>query len=621
MSLTNLAKAEQAHQGGDIAQAKRLYRLVLEDDANSASALYGLGTVALQENAPQEAEKLLSRASVLEPAAADIALNYAVACNRNGNKQDAIEHALRSARLAIDDESFLNTVCQLLLRLQQAELVLALKTEQELQHAGKLIDSQIIVARAYGMLGQWDGAVALLRALSLSHSQNSRVCRELSIAAARLRDYPLAIESYQQFMQLVNCGVDEHVRLADLFLLARDKQGLDAQLACAHKLGANDAEYHVLCARLARLNGDNHLARVGCESALKKQPDHGPGWSLLLELTNNEESEPYIETLERAIEQTKSSNNNRASLHFAYASALQKLERYRLAFEQFRAANRLHELDLHSRGVSYSAKKNEAQFESTLRHFVSSCVGANNEPGPTAPIFIVGMPRSGTTLMEKLLAQLDGVTAGGEIESLNFVAAQYQADVNNRVKPLPSAMTALQWQQVATQYFSRVPTAKPFLTDKLPHNFNNVGLALALFPNVRILQMRRDPRDVCLSIYSHQFPDGHAYACDFDSLAHAYSISQKLMDYWVELAPSQVMDVSYEALAENPQSVGKAAVEFCGLEWSDDCLGFFENPNASFTFSELQVRERINTARVGRWRLYEEELEELSAALRKYGVL
>ena len=112
MPLSNLVKAEQAHQKGDMALAKEYYQLALAEDTNSASALYGLGTVALQEKLPQEAENLLGRASKLEPEAADIALNHAVACNRNGNIQGAIEHALRAARLAINDEFFLNTVCQ-----------------------------------------------------------------------------------------------------------------------------------------------------------------------------------------------------------------------------------------------------------------------------------------------------------------------------------------------------------------------------------------------------------------------------------------------------------------------------------------------------------------------------
>lgn len=621
----NLAKAEKAHQSGDFHAAKKFYQLALNDNANDAGALYGLGTIALQEKRLQDAARLLQDAARLEPAAADIALNLAVTFHRLGNKSSAVDSATQAAQLALADIPFSNRVCQLLLKLNQPHSVLSVKSRQrEEKIAGSptsQIQSQIIVARAYGLLGEWDTAVSMLKNLAQVHQQQAEILHELSLAAARLRDYPLAIDSFRQYMGHVNSGLREHVRLADLYQLARDKEGMAAQLAEAEKLGANDVEFHLLRARLARLDNNLPTAIEHCLTALEQQEDHGAVWSLMLEMSNPAGTEQQLDRLYDVLQRSESNPNNQASLYFAYAGGLQKVQRYAAAFGQYVKANLMHRRDLAERDIVYSADKAEQQLSKTTRYFTKACVGKNKIRGPVSPIFIVGMPRSGTTLMEKMLAQLEPVTAGGELESLSFAATQYQIDVNNRVKPLPADMSGAQWQEIAKQYYARVPQSSEYLTDKLPHNFNNVGLALALFPEAKIIQMRRDPRDVCLSIFSHQFPDGHAYACDFDSLAHAYMISQRLMDHWVEVAPNQVLDVSYEELATHPETSGRAAIEFCGFDWHERCLDFHATTSASFTFSELQVREGVHRSRIGRWQLYEDNITTLCEALQKYGVL
>jgi len=160
-----------------------------------------------------------------------------------------------------------------------------------------------------------------------------------------------------------------------------------------------------------------------------------------------------------------------------------------------------------------------------------------------------------------------------------------------------------------------------FLTDKMPNNYHHVGMILSMFPSAKIIQMRRDPRDVCLSIYTRSFPDGHNYACSFDTLAHAYKLCTELMDHWRRIAPDRVIDIHYERLVEDPLSEGKKITTFCGLEWNDKCLAFHEDITSSFTFSEMQVREAIHDQRIGRWKHVQEYLQPLLEALRREGCL
>jgi hypothetical protein len=155
----------------------------------------------------------------------------------------------------------------------------------------------------------------------------------------------------------------------------------------------------------------------------------------------------------------------------------------------------------------------------------------------------------------------------------------------------------------------------------MPHNFNHVGMILSIFPLARVIQMRRDPRDVCLSIYTRSFPDGHNYACSFDTLAHAYKLSTELMDHWLQIAPDRVIDIHYESLVRDPLTEGKKITAFCGLDWRDKCLDFYKDISTSFTFSEIQVRQAIHDNRIGRWKRVEDHLQPLTDALTQQGCL
>jgi tetratricopeptide (TPR) repeat protein len=614
---TSLPQAEAAHRRGDLVTAKALYVRVLEQDDNSADALYGLGTLAMQEKDTDKAQELLAKASAIQPQAADIAFKYAVCLDRAGDYDGAIIEGLRAAELAANDEFFSNIICQFLLKLDQAKAVLQLKS----RHKHYQTSSCILQAKAYGFLGEWDEAVSLLRALSAEHRNDPKICRELSIAAGRLRDYPLAIDSYRRYMTLISPQAHDHLKFADIYLIARDINNSSEQLSLAALSGACSAEYHVLKARLERLSGDKQLARASSEKALGLQPSNGQAWSVRIETAEQEELGDLIERINTAVDYAVTSDHHKVLVHYALADAHLRLGEQTEAFAKLKTANALQKSSLYAKQAAYNTTQSRHSADSTIKHFSKIFSQANVTPDQPLLIFIVGMPRSGTTLMERLLSQLEEVTAGGENEVLGFLATQYRIDVNKRHRPLPASMTSLQWGEIAQQYYARAPFSKQYLVDKLPHNFNHVGMILSLFPNAKIIQMRRDPRDVCLSIYSHSFPDGHNYACDFDSLAHEFKLSRELMDYWAQLAPDRVLDVNYESFAASPSAEGRKVVEFCGLRWSDRCLEFYKNPGASFTFSEMQVREAISKKRIGRWKEYEKELGELFTALTKHGLL
>jgi hypothetical protein len=181
--------------------------------------------------------------------------------------------------------------------------------------------------------------------------------------------------------------------------------------------------------------------------------------------------------------------------------------------------------------------------------------------------------------------------------------------------PLPAGLSADHLAQMQTGYWQRTKGPRRWLTDKMPHNFRHVGLIALAFPHAPIIYLRRDPRDVCLSIYSRPFPDGHRYACDLSAIAHFHRQSERLMAHWQRIMPHRILQVSYEDLVAEPTRVTQEITEFCGVPWQASCLEFHLQTAGSFTFSELQVREPLNSKGVGRWRNYERHLRPMLEGL------
>jgi len=588
MSSTDLQQAEVAHQRGDLVEAGRCYQRVLHSvDGDHASALYGLGTIASQQNNMNAAVELLGQAADIQPDAADINFNYALSLHKSGHHEQAARVALHTAQLCRADPVFSQSVLSLL-------------------------------AQVWGALGEWDKSVSILRQLAGQYGDNAQIARELSLAAGKLRDYPLAIASYQRYMDLSQPLAQDYLRFADLYLLARNIPQCGQQLVLAGEAGADDADYFVLKARLARLQGDDTLARSASEAALARQPESGQAWQIRVEIASSDELPSLIEQMNAIAARESIPAYQHILIYYALADANRALCSPEATAIALRAANALQMAGLAARGRQYAAQSETDKHQLIRSQYTSVVAIAEPLPDLPVPIFVVGMPRSGTTLMEKILSQLSGVAGAGENEALGFTASQYQRDINTGQLPVPGEMSALQWQQLAVRYYELTNMKSDYIVDKMPTNYLYVGMILSMFPRAKVIQMRRDPRDVCLSIYSRPFPEAHNYACDPKDLSHAFIEAGLLMDHWQVLAPDRVIDVQFEQLVRDPGPQSQRVTDFCGLPWSKECLEFHRDATASFTFSEKQVRQAISDKSVGQWKEFETVLPELFAPFKDW---
>jgi hypothetical protein len=234
-----------------------------------------------------------------------------------------------------------------------------------------------------------------------------------------------------------------------------------------------------------------------------------------------------------------------------------------------------------------------------------------------APIFIVGLPRSGSTLLEQILASHSQVEGTSELPYLSRVATWLNRNRADGIN-YPEAVRELQpqnFQSLGRDYLAYAQmhrrSGAPRFIDKNPNNFPNIGFLSLILPQARIIDARRHPLDACLSCYRQLFAKGQAFTYDLTEIGEYYLQYQRMMDHWAEVLPGKVLTVQYEEVVADFEPQVRRLLEFCGLPWEDACLRFYESNRPVRTPSSEQVRQPIYDRSVGHWQNYAAHLDEL----------
>lgn len=304
-------------------------------------------------------------------------------------------------------------------------------------------------------------------------------------------------------------------------------------------------------------------------------------------------------------------------VHFALGKLHEREGDYQKAFECFDKGNKVYD-------ASFDPWKQKTWVREVVRQldrdFFSQAAHARNLSKRIRPVFIVGMPRSGTSLVEQILSSHPEVYGAGERMEIDEIASLICSDIDSK-ESYPFCLSAGERSHlttVARRYIREVSVNAPdnarIVTDKMPGNFHHLGLIQLLFPKARVIHCVRDPMDTCLSCYTNRLM-GHAYSYDLTNLGRYYRLYEELMDHWKNTLSLSIMDVRYENLVDEPETMSRAIIEFCGLKWSSRCLNFHKSRRNVVTASTDQVRQPIYRESVARWKNYEEYLGNLCAAL------
>ncbi|MGQ0801365.1 MAG: tetratricopeptide repeat-containing sulfotransferase family protein [Pseudomarimonas sp.] len=330
----------------------------------------------------------------------------------------------------------------------------------------------------------------------------------------------------------------------------------------------------------------------------------------------------HVAELQSKLAAAAANSVTHSSCLFALAKELEDLGRFE---ESFAALSQAAAIKRKSR--EYDAAGEREAIDAVRAAYDQSAMNeatvGHPEPGA---IFIVGMPRTGSTLVERMLSCHSEVNSAGELLDFGQALAE---KVQQRARELPDTPMAevarlIDFAALGADYMTGARQAAPpsrWVIDKMPINFMYCGLIKKALPNARIIHVHREPMDTCYAIYQTLFNQAYPFSCNLQELADYYATYHRLMQHWHSVMPGEILDVSYEALLSDTESEARRMLDWCGLEWQDAVLDPSASDAPATTASAAQVRQPINSRSVQKWRRYEAELAPLKAALLSAGVL
>ena len=618
----------QKLQGKDALQAMQHAARLLPDDARAQS---NLGACLIDLGRYADALPCLRRAAALAPHLADAHNNLGLALKETGQLDASMQSLRRALQLAPASERTLNNLGNLLSalgRFDEAEsclrqAVAGAPGNAELRHSlGNLLRLRERHAEAAAC---FEDSLRLRPGHAESLAGLSGVLRELGRRAEALDCLRRAVEArpgyaegwadlgdmlrdegrpheaqdcLRRALQLQPALGAAHLSLAAVWRELNRAAEANAACARARECAPKRAEPLVLQGVLHADAGDFEAAEQSLRAAIAHEPDCAVAWAELARLRKMNESDGAW--LAEALRLADANPAPKTEVHLRYALGKyhDDVGRYDEAFAHYRRAN-----ELSGRlGKPYDAALEEAKLEAQLRAQNASWLAALARAGNDAeqPLFIVGMPRSGTSLVEQIFAAHPAVHGAGELGFWEIAAPRFAGTDGEQA--------AAVLRQAGEDYLALLRSFSPDaarVTDKMPANFRHLGLIHAAFPRARIVHVQRHPFDTCLSIYFRQFGMTMNYANDLGDLAHHYSLYRRLMTHWHSLLPpGTLLEVPYEALVREQEPWTRKLLDFADLPWDARCLDFHQVERSVNTASNWQVRQKMNAGSVERWRRY-----------------
>ncbi len=435
----------------------------------------------------------------------------------------------------------------------------------------------------------------------------------LGVLLGEVGNYAQAVELISRAIAMAPDQPLYHYNLGNVF---RDLGRLEEAVASYRKALAIEPDFamaHNNLGNVFRDLGRLEEAVASYRETLAIEPDFAMAHRNMATIKKHSKYDDDIKAMEETYARAEISDNQRMYLAFGLGKAFEDLQQYETAFDFFLEGN-----TIKRRTQGYPIEEQETFFNELREIFDSSLFEKYQSAGckDETPIFILGMPRSGTTLVEQILASHPHVHGVGEIETLSQVAS-------NRFTGLTGAALAesirrcdaIEFERIGIEYIAAIRKYSKkarFVTDKMLSNFQYIGLIKLILPHAKVIHCRRNPQDNCMSIFKCFFASKNlAYAYDLSELGRYYNRYRDLMKHWHSVLPGFLYSVQYEDMVANQVEQTSGLLEHCDLEWDDACLEFFKSDRPVKTASAEQVRRPIYKDSVQSWKRYEKQLAPL----------
>jgi tetratricopeptide (TPR) repeat protein len=414
----------------------------------------------------------------------------------------------------------------------------------------------------------------------------------------------------------------DRARLAADFGLALTRLGLYPealrQYACAAELEPNDGRHYYNLAAVLRFLGDIDTALSAISRCLELSPDDEDAHLLRAGLKTQTAENNNIVALQEAHARADGQARKRVRLCYALAKELEDIGDYERSFEFLFEGS-----SLRRAGLEYTLQRDLDSIASVREVYNKDVFDGHIHGHVNAePIFVIGMPRTGTTLVERILGNHSVVTSAGELRTFSTELVKHCQKLGGEKPNAPADLVSLSlgvnFEELGVDYIAatRPRTGQTaHFVDKLPLNFLYAGLIHLALPKAKIVLLERDPMDTCYAVYKTLFEDIYPFSYDLKELATYFLAYQQLIDHWQSVMPGVLHVVKYEELVTEPKPVIQNLLSYCGLSWEEGCLKYYDNDQASTTASAVQVRDEMYRSSIGKWRNFERQLAPVAEIL------
>jgi tetratricopeptide (TPR) repeat protein len=610
--------ASGLHNEGKLPEADKLYQFILAVMPTHYDSLFRLGTLRARSHQMNDAVHLLSRAVSAKPDRADALGGLGVALSALDRDDEAITCYQKALSINPNHAAVLNALGTVLHKRGQ--------TDQAIEHFQRAIAISPDCSQAHftlaGILQGLDRlgeAIIHYGKVLTTEPRNYAVHNNLGAILQKLGRFEEAINHYKLALAINPDYVDAYCNLGNaLFFLNRTEDSIVENEKALRLDPCKVAAHNNLGVAFQAL-GRMEDARGAYERALQIAPRNAAIHLNLAYLRRFTAGDRRLTALEKLAEDVATlSAEDQISLHFALGRAYGDLGQHERSFRHLRDGNALKRAML-----AYQEKEVLSLLERIRTTFTPELMQQKSGAGHQSdmPVFVVGMPRSGTTLVEQILASHSKVYGAGEIETFYRAMVRFKSR-NGIAAEFPDVVQAMSPEALCglgSEYVQWIRSAAPAaerIVNKLPLNFKYVGLIHLALPQARIIHVCRDPLDTCLSCFSMLFTGAQSFSYDLGELGRYYRGYAAVMDHWRSVLPPGVMiEVQYEDLIADLEGQASAIVDHCGLPWEDSCLAFHQTKREVKTASSVQVRDPLYRTSVGRWRPYESFLQPLIQAL------
>ena len=611
-----LRVAIQYHSAGRLSDAEKVYQQILQADPNQPDALHFLGVIAHQVSNYDSAVGLIKKAIDIKPDYAEAHYNLGNTLKALGKLDEAVVSYNKAIAIKPDfavAHYNLGAALQTLGKLDEAVAcynnALSIKPDYVETHYN-LGNTLLSLGKLDEAIDSYNTAISLKPDYAEAHFNLGNALKTHGKLDEAIANYNIALAIKPDYAEAYNNRGNA--------LKALDK--LEEAIDSYNKALANNPDYAEAHNNLG--NAFTNLGKIdeavaNFSKAIAIKPDFAEAHRHMANAKNYSEYDEDIRSMEKNYNNLEINDEQRMHLAFGLGKAFEDLQQYEKAFDYFFEGNALIR-----KADRYSIEEDIVFFNKIRETLNASFFAAHQQTGyvgETPPIFILGMPRSGTSLVEQILASHPRVYGAGELETFgNIIFGYFQ---NREGVEFPNTISLADRDDFAragieyTQGARKTSQVNQFVTDKMPNNFKFIGLIKLILPDAKVIHCQRDPADTCLSLFKNYFLKQHKYSHDLKELGQYYNLYKDLMEHWHKVLPGFIHDVQYEDMIGDQAQQTRALLDFCGLEWDDACLDFHKSDRPVATASAAQVRRPIYNSSVQLWKKYEKQLAPLLETL------